>query len=201
MIQFTAILIKKYLHSVLIMMAAFVWIPCHAQKKYEREYAIKQSAVPEKAVEFVRSVFEKEKIHWYGEESLDATTLEAKLKSGGKQYSIEFDQSGEIQDVELLTKFSRIDPKARETIHKKLKKEFTKYKVVKTQIQYKGNKSNLKKAIQSEQVPEAVNIHYELVLNAVKEKVMNYFEVLCDQNGSVVSIHEIVQRNSDNLIY
>ncbi|KAA6437001.1 hypothetical protein FEM33_19965 [Dyadobacter flavalbus] len=193
--------IKNYLYPLLILLAASMWIPCHAQKKYEREYAIRQSAVPEKAVEFVRSVFKKEKIHWYGEESLKETTIEAKLKSGGKHYSIEFDKSGEIQDVELLSRFSRIDAETRETIHKKLEKEFTKYKVVKTQIQYKGSKSDLKKAMQSDKVPDDVEIHYELILNAVRKKAMNYFEVLCNQKGSVISIHEVVQRNSDNLIY
>lgn len=193
--------IKNYLHPVLILLAACMWIPCHAQKKYEREYSIKENSVPEKAVEFVRSVFKKEKIHWYGEESLKETTIEAKLKSGGKHYSIEFDKSGEIQDIELLSKFSRIDAETRNIINEKLDKEFTKYKVVKTQIQYKGGKNDLKKAIQSDKVPDAVDIHYELVLNAVKKKVMNYFEVLCDHKGSVVSIHEVVQRNSDNLIY
>ena len=195
------ILTKYFLHPILISLAAFMCIPCHAQKKYEREYSIKQSAVPEKAVEFVRSVFEKEKIHWYGEESLNGTTIEAKLKSGGKHYSIEFDKSGEIQDVELLSKFKRIDPEVRKVINQKLGKEFSRYKVVKTQIQYKGSKSDLKKAMQSDKVPDAVEIHYELVLNAVKEKVMDYFEVLCKHNGSVARIHEIVQRNSDNLIY
>lgn len=195
------ILNKLFIHIILILLAAALWIPVYAQKKYEREYSIRQSAAPEKAVEFVRSIFEKEKIHWYGEESLNGTSIEAKLKSGGKQYSIEFDKSGKIQDIEVLTKFKRIDPETREIINQKLSKEFSRYKVEKTQIQYKGSEQDLKKAIKSDKVPDSVEIHYELVLNAVKEKVMDYFEVLCKQNGSVISIHEVVQRNSDNLIY
>ncbi|GGB83988.1 hypothetical protein [Dyadobacter sediminis] len=193
--------IKKYLYAFLILLAGCMWIPCHAQKKYEREYAIRQSAVPGKAVEFVKSMFKKDKIHWYGEESLKETTIEAKLKSGGKHYSIEFDKSGEIQDIEILSRFSRIDAETSEAIRKRLDKEFTKYKVVKTQIQYKGSKSDLKRAILSDKVPAAIDMHYELILNAVWDKKINYFEVLCDHEGSVVSIHEVVQRNSDNLIY
>jgi len=195
------ILNKPCLHTLLIWLAAFVWIPVHAQKKYEREYSIKQSAVTEKAVKFVRSIFEKEKIHWYGEESLNGMSIEAKLKSGGKQYSIEFDTTGKIQDIELLSKFRRIDPETRKVINQKLEKEFSRYKVEKTQIQYKGSEPDLKKAIRSDEIPDSVEINYELILNAVREKKMNYFEVLCKQNGSIVRISEVIQRNSDNLIY
>ena len=174
---------------------------CLAQQKYEREYSIKSSAAPVQALEFVNTVFKGAKIHWYGEESLKGTTIEAKLKSSGKRYSIEFDKSGEIQDVEILSSFKAIPSKTRTVMNENLDKEFKKFKVDKTQIQWTASESVLKKALLSETIPASVRIRYEVIVKAAKSKLSNYYEVLFEDNGNIVSVHEIVQRNSNNLIY
>ena len=174
---------------------------CLAQQKYEREYSIKSSAVPVQALEFVNTVFKGAKIHWYGEESLKGTTIEAKLKSSGKRYSIEFDKSGKIQDVEIMSSFKAIPSKTRNVMEGNLDKEFKKYKVDKTQIQWTASESALKKALSSDKTPASVSIRYEVVVKAVKNKLSNYYEVLFESDGAIVSIHEIVQRNANNLIY
>ena len=174
---------------------------CLAQQKYEREYSIKSSAAPVQALEFVNTVFKGAKIHWYGEESLKGTTIEAKLKSSGKRYSIEFDKSGEIQDVEILSSFKAIPSKTRTVMNENLDKEFKKFKVDKTQIQWTASESVLKKALLSETIPASVRIRYEVIVKATKSKLSNYYEVLFEDNGNIVSVHEIVQRNSNNLIY
>jgi len=175
--------------------------PCAAQQKYEREYSIKPSAVPVKAAEFVNTIFKGAKIHWYGEESLKSTTIEAKLKSSGKSYSIEFDESGKIQDVEILSSFKSIPAKTRDIMRENLDKEFKKFKVDKTQIQWTASESTLKKALLSDSVPASIRIRYEVIVKATKSKLSNYYEVLFEDNGTIVSVHEIVQRNSNNLIY
>lgn len=175
--------------------------PCQAQQKYEREYRIKPGAVPPKAAHFINDVFTGATIHWYGEESLTGTTIEAKLRSGGERFSIEFDPSGTIQDVELQRRFNQIPDQTRKTLTDRLSREFDKFSVAKTQLQWTASLSDLKTAIQTDNVPSSVTIRYELILKARKKGSSNYYEVLCEQNGAVIHIHQLVQRNTNNLIY
>ena len=189
--------------------ASFIKIPllllictqCLAQKKYEREYSLKKSAIPAEALQFVTEVFKSQKVHWYGEESLSGTTIEAKLKKSGTSYSIEFSAEGNIQDVEMLTRFDRLPAAAQTAINKRLKDEFKNFKVVKTQTQWSGTRENLQKALTNDQLPPGITIHYEMVVKGQKTGLITYYEVLSSDKGIVTNVLEIIQRNSDNLIY
>ena len=192
---------KRNVFAILSLLLALLWTPCPAQKKYEREYHIKANAVPQRAQNFVSSVFNKAKIHWYVEESLTGKSIEAKFKAGGKRYSMEFDESGKIQDIEILIKIGKLDSKSRTTLKQNLSKKFSKYKIVKVQQHWNGSESQLKKALLEDELPKEIVKRYELILRAVKDKKEAYFEVLSEKDGAIVSIQEIIQRNSDNLIY
>ena len=141
------------------------------------------------------------KIRWYGEESLNGTTIEAKLKSAGKQYSIEFHNSGEILDVEILTQFNSLPNDTKDALLKQLKKEFRSYKVVKTQEQWSGDRVLLKTALTESKLPSGILIQYELIVRAKKSDLSKYYEVVCEKGGKAKTIKEIIQRNVDNLIY
>ncbi len=192
---------QRLLNFFLGLIITLVCHPCLAQKKYEREYTIKPNAVPERALVFLNSVFKNAQVHWYGEESLTGKSIEVKLKDSGKRYSIEFDESGKIQDVEILIKIDEIDEKARTQLKANLSKTFSKYKVTKTQLQWQGDENQLRDALLKQDTPKGITTRYELILRATKDKKKGYFEVLSESNGSIVSISEIVQRNADNLIY
>jgi hypothetical protein len=179
-----------------------LWLaPATAQQKYEREYSIKETQIPPDALSFVNEIFKDVKINWYGEESLTGTSIEAKVKSSGKQFSIEFSDSGKILDVEILTKFRALPDNARDIMTEKLKEEFKKFKIVKTQIQWIGSRDLLKAALSDEKLPMGVVIQYELIVRAKKDELSKYHEVLFDQSGNIKSIREIIQGNVDNLFY
>lgn len=177
-----------------------LWGTSLAQTKYEKEYRIRQDAVPERARAFIASVFEKANIQWYAEESHTGKSIEAKLRASGKRYSIEFDESGKIQDVEIMSSMKQIDAKTRNILKDNLEKTFTKYKVTKTQRQWSGSEDNLKRAIATGEAKGIVT-KYELVVRGTKDKRTGYFEVESESDGSITSVREIVQRNADNLIY
>ncbi|GAB3945220.1 hypothetical protein GCM10028805_13950 [Spirosoma harenae] len=189
--------------NALFLTLAFVGLilPCRGQQKYEREYRIKSSAVPKKAAQFINDVFSKTTVHWYGEESLTGTTIEAKLKKGGNRYSIEFDPSGKIQDVEIQRSFNQIPAQTRKVLNDRLSQQFDKFTVVKTQLQWTASQADLKTAILTNNPPASVQIRYELILKAQKDGAANYYEVLCEQSGAIVSTHQLVQRNVNNMIY
>lgn len=178
-----------------------VCFPSVAQQKYEREYSIRQKDVPESALEFISLAFKKTKIQWYGEESLTGKSIEAKFKDSGKRYSIEFDEAGKIQDIEILTSIDQMDEKSRMRLNENLDKEFSKYKVTKTQLQWSGTENDLRQALLKNKLPTGVVTRYELVLRGTKGKKDAYFEVLCESNGAIVRVSEIIQRNADNLIH
>lgn len=200
--KFVIVLEKKYLlipFYCLIM--ALIGLPCAAQQKYEREYSIKQNHVPQRALEFISATFEKAKIQWYGEESLTGKSIEAKFKNSGNRYSIEFDEAGKIQDIEILSNIDQMDEKSRAILNENLDKEFSKYKVTKTQLQWSGTENDLRQALLKDKLPAGVVKRYELVLRGTKDKKEAYFEVLCENNGAIVRVSEIIQRNTDNLIH
>jgi hypothetical protein len=179
-----------------------LWLtPAAAQHKYEREYSIKETQIHPDALSFVNESFKNVKIFWYGEESLTGTSIEAKLKSSGKQYSIEFSDSGKILDIEIATKFKALPENTRNQMTKQLKEAFKHFQVVKTQIQWLGSRELLKAALTDEKLPAGVQIQYELILRAKKTDLSKYHEVLFDQGGNIKSIKEIIERNVDNLVY
>lgn len=192
---------RYYINILFCLIAWLFWTPCLGQKKYEREFRIKPKNVPKKATKFISSVFEKSKIHWFSEESLTGKSIEAKLKSSGKRYSIEFDEAGNIEDVEILSSISKMHSKGQKKLTDSLNKEFSRYKIVKTQLHWKGSAESLKKSIIENKVVKGVLIRYELIVKGTRSKRENYFEVLSESDGSIVSLMEIVQRNVDNLIY
>jgi len=188
--------------GLLQFMALMLWVaPATAQQKYEREYSIKGTQIHPDALSFVNEYFKNVKIHWYGEESLTGTSIEAKLKYSGKQYSIEFSNSGEIHDIEILTPLNALPENTRSLMMKQFKDEFKTFKIVKTQTQWSGGRDLLKAALVNEKLPAGILIQYELILRAKKTDLSKYYEVLCDQSGNIKSMHEIIQRNVDNLVY
>jgi hypothetical protein len=192
---------KIFLKLLLGIVAWLLWSPCMGQKKYEREYSIKPNAVPRKAMEFVTSSFTKVKVNWYREESLTGKTIEAKLKSSRKRYSIEFDEAGNIQDVEILTGINSMNGKGRNNLEDTLSATFSRYKIDKIQVQWRGSAEPLKESILQNKAVNGVLIRYELVVKGSRGKIQKYFEVLTEIDGTIVRMDEIVQRNTDNLIY
>jgi hypothetical protein len=74
---------------------------------------------------------------------------------------------------------------------------FSHYKIVKTQVQWRGASESLPRQKPVKDVP----VRYELIVKGCQSKKEHYFEVLSESDGTIVSIKEIVQRSTDNLIY
>ena len=77
--------------SFLLLTLLFHLTLAYSQNKSEREYRIKSSEVPAKALEYVESNFQDVRMKWYGEENLDGKAVEAKGKKQGNLYSVKFE--------------------------------------------------------------------------------------------------------------
>lgn len=171
------------------------------QIKYEREYNLEKEKAPGIAITFIDLCCPNSKVKWYGEESLTGKSIEAKINYKGSLYSIEFDTSGYIQDVEKKIGLHDIPENARSSIVNKLDSIFSKHKVDKIQVQWVGSNQALYELIEKNNSTLPFTVNYEIVVKGRKEKSTKMYEVLFSMDGSVLSVSEIVQRNTDNLDY
>jgi hypothetical protein len=170
-----------------------------SQSKYENEKRIKQEEVPQAALTFSQKIAFNKRIKWYKEVSQQGVSFELKTKYKGLRYSIEFDTTGQIQDVEKTIKLKSLDQKTVTTIETSLKEQFQKYKIIKVQKQWVSDPATLVELIEYNATQQAYELKYELVLKGLKDGHKDYFEVLIDANGAIEQILRIVQRNSANL--
>lgn len=172
-----------------------------AQQKYEREYRVKPEEVPGAARDFLNSCSFSAKVKWYGEESLEGHSVEAKLKEENVKYSIEFDTLGNLQDVEIDIAWQEIEQRTQENILANLNQEFEKHRLIKIQLQWTGSEEALLELIRTGKTDKAFNRKYEIVLKGKKDKKSAWYEFLFSEDGSIERKAIIIFRNTDNLDY
>lgn len=171
-------------------------------KKNERESRLKKDEVPSIVLKSVEDVLVKaKKIRFYAETDNDKKSFEVKLIVTHNFYSIEFDESGKLEDVELTILFKTLDNSSRQNIERHLA-SYDKYKIDKVQRQFSSpSKENL------EIINNAVNqgiadvIKYEIEINVKKNSKWISYEMLFDESGEFISQREILHRTSDFILY
>lgn len=176
-------------------------LPLTAQQKYEREYRLHAEEVPPLAQDFLEACGFSSKIKWYGEESLDGHSVEAKLKEDGVTYSIEFDTLGHLQDVEIDIKQEQLPAATEQAIHVHLDRVFDKYRFIKIQKQWTGKNETILELIREGESQKAFDVKYEIVLKGKKDKERAWYEFLFSGDGSFEKRSTIIFRNTDNLDY
>lgn len=171
------------------------------QNKYEREYDLKRENVPVLATNFIDSCCPKHKVNWYGEESLQGKSIEAKINYKASLFSIEFDTSGRIQDIEKLIQIHEIPENTILIIKKQLDSIFRKHRIKKVQLQWLGTNQAVCELLQKNRSELQHTVNYEIVLQGAKQKSTKMYELLFNVDGGLVRVLEIVQRNTDNLDY
>lgn len=175
-----------------------------AQNKYEREYRIRKSQFPEKALNYISEKLEDAKrIRFYKETDSTKSSYEAKFKKDRLWYSVEFDKDGFLEDVEILIKPLDIPNESFEKIESYLSEYFLKYRIRRLQQQYpiteeESPEKTIKNAFQNLMLP---SINYELIVSGKKEKTFEQFEILFDAKGNFVSIRKSLPPNYDHVLY
>jgi hypothetical protein len=172
-----------------------------AQKKYEREYRLKESEVPTHAREFIHSIAIEKKIRWFYEENLLGNSIEAKFKYDDQKYSVEFDTLGNFQDIEIEIELSEVPKAVARTIVEQIDGNYSKNKIRKIQVQFSGEISSLGVFVSVENPGGAFEVKYELVVKGKKERDWNLYEMTFNRQGHLEATSEILLRNIDNLVY
>lgn len=191
---------NKVLH-VLLLCSAFSCTHAFAQQKFEKEYRLKTAEVPLLARQFVDSLGFDCRVKWYMEISQNGKSLEAKSKRGGKWYSVEFDTTGKIQDVEIEVSYEALSDGIQSTIAQQLQGEFEKYRILKIQQQFTGTRNELLTYLTKPKSTLVSTTRYEAMVKGSKNGERNEFEYTFSSQGEIEKKATVVFRNTDNLEY
>ncbi len=189
---------KKFL--LLIIFLSFS-ISGFSQYKYEKEFRIKESDVPENAVNFVNEINFSSRIKWYKEIGQDIMYYEAKTKHKGERYSVKFQEDGSLLDVEIVIASSEIPDDTYNKIEEHFNSEYDKYSIEKIQIQFLGNPKRILDFLENREDKNGIETNYEIVISTKVEGTYVMFEYLFSENGSLIRKSKIVLKSIDNIIY
>lgn len=191
----------KYSISFLLILLS---LSTYSQNKYEREYRIKKSQFPLPALELMEEKLENvRRIKFYRETDSTKISYEAKFKRDRLWYSVEFNEEGILEDVEILIKELDIPKDSFDEITSYLKNSFSKYRIKRIQQQYPNSEGKkldetLNNAFQNLILP---TINYELIVAGKKEKEYYDYEILFGSDGSFKKIRKSLPPNYDHVLY
>ena len=168
----------------------------NAQIKFEKEERVNVSEVPKKAFLYVDSLTKQKKIKWYREINSYNTSYEAKCKWNKRYWSMEFDSSGNFEDIEILIKYNQLPDSVKKILLSILDSFGNNYKIEKVQQQITDkNNVSLFFANKSKIIPN----NYELEVTFYENYKLNKFELLINSQGNLINKKKIIYRNEDNL--
>ncbi|WP_405400631.1 hypothetical protein [Maribacter sp. Asnod2-G09] len=194
---------KNNLIKLIIAACLFCFQLGHSQYKYEREYRILKSQFPALAIANIdENVADFKRIKFYKETDSTKISYEAKLKKAKLWYSIEFNEEGTLEDIEILIKPTDVPNDTYAKIVAYLNDNFTKYRIKRLQQQYPSNNDNVdeifKNAFQNLILPTN---NYEIVIVGKKDKGYLDYEILFDADGNFKKIRTSLPPNYDHVLY
>lgn len=187
-----------------LVLVLFQFSMVNSQVKVEREHRIKKNQFPETAHEFIQEKLEEaKKIRFYKETDTTKISYEAKFKKDKLYYSIEFDESGKLEDIEISIKEVDVPEDSWSKITEFLNEKFTKFKIRKIQQQYpitsdETAETTLNNAFQNLLIP---SLNYELMVRGKIQDVHSDFEILFGAEGDFIKMKESLPANYDHVLY
>ena len=188
----------RYSLSMLLVPGSFT---LSAQDKTEIERGIHASEVPSVAQDWLSETYvNTPRIHWYLEKSSDGTSYEAKLRQRGAWHSVEFDEDGTLQDVEIVVALNELPEPVRQGMEAYFDTTYAKHRIRKIQQQLTGPPEAVRAAIRDEPA-QAVTYRYEVEFYGKNNRSKALWEGLFDDRGRLQRKRKIVLRPTDNLNY
>ncbi|WP_297705558.1 hypothetical protein [uncultured Eudoraea sp.] len=194
----------KYRFLLLLIMALFQFSTGLSQIKVEREHRIKKNQFPEAAHDFIKVKLQNaKKLRFYKETDTSKISYEAKFKKDKLYYSIEFDESGKLEVIEILIKEVDVPEDSWSKITKFLNEKFNKFKIRKIQQQYpiasdQNVETTLNNAFQNLLIP---SLNYELLVRGKIHDEHADYEILFGAEGDFIKMRESLPANYDHVLY
>lgn len=172
--------------------------------KYEREKKISADEFPDAAMQVILPLLENAKaVKFYQETNQDGINYEVKLKFDKAYYSIEFDSLQQLKDVEELLNWKKATDIPRASMQHNMDESFRKLKVTRIQKQYnfKSSVEQLKSLPPKEDIISSINYELEVEGEMHRKNVLQFYELLFDEQGKLLQ-QRVIQKNiTDNLIF
>ncbi len=191
---------NKIIILALLLIGVFQ-INTQAQQKLEKESRLNPEDVPQEAMQFIGAVEMATQWKWYFEENLVGNSVEAKTRHDGKWYSVEFDASGNIQDVEIEKSWKEMDEQLRGSISQALDSMYRRHSIDKIQVQHSAEPPVLLAILNNKADPANSRVQYELVVKGKTTGRPKLYELTFSEKGKLLATSEIIFRNTDNLEY
>lgn len=189
----------KHFSSFLIITLLFAVNSGFSQVKREVEERISLEKLPNPIKCLLPIIKPNAKhIKFYHEIDGEKESYEVKFKKDYSLFSIEFNEAGALEDIEVLITTEQL-PKA---IIEALNSIFIRYKLVKIQKQFlptgeETPESIIERLFENRSTPRA----YEIVLLGKTEKEKRQFEFLFDPHGNILDKRILMLPNQDHVIY
>ena len=171
-----------------------------AQQKHEVERGVREEAVPAPALGWLDQIAPEDKVQWYFEETSGKKSFEAKYKKNGTRYSVEFDTTGVLEDVEIIKRWGDLAPELQQELLKHFETTYRKHKIRKIQQQISGDEQVVRKWLLDGNAPDIV-YRYEIEYYAKSENGKALWEGVFDDKGVELSKRKVILRPTDNLNY
>ncbi|WGK65658.1 hypothetical protein [Croceiramulus getboli] len=167
-----------------------------AQVKIEQEFRMDPKEVPAKAITYLELMQAGHKVKWYKEQGADRSTIEGKFKKEGRKFSVEFDEQGQLEDVEVEIRWRQVPEALRKVIGTQLGQQFKRFRVKRVQEHYPQDAGRiLDWHLKQQPFPP----YFEIELKGVNDEGSKLYEFLFDPDGKEVRQSIILLRNTDNL--
>jgi len=180
----------------------FIFLPVClvGQEKNEREYRIKSTEVSQQSKKWLRDAFELPKrVKWYREENNQTISYEAKFRWKKDNYSVEFSETGAIEDIEVEREFSHLP----DSIQGALQSTFNTFegvKIYRIQEQWSGSADDLEDAMDAHEWDNII-VRFEIEFYAIIEGESSIWEGLISPEGEIIELKKVILRSTDNLLY
>ena len=176
---------------------------CVAQDtKDEVEQSISRDAMPAKSLYLINQFWKEEKkADFYRQSDGEMISYEVKFDWEDYQYSIEFDSTGLLIDIEQLIEFDELPEALRNTITEEIEKQYSKFRFTRVQRQFSDFEEDGEEVFADilEEDFEDLLIRYEIEIDAQNKEELGSFEMLFDDNGNFIQKRKIVRRSLDNI--
>ncbi|PHQ29783.1 hypothetical protein [Leeuwenhoekiella nanhaiensis] len=179
-------------------LALFITLSClaHAQNlKQEFEQGIEAKGMPEAAITYLQSLEgTKKRLQYYREQDGERQSFEAKFKLNGEKYSVEFDQTGMLEDIEIIRTQKEMGATLT-AVKNYLETSFERHRIEKIQAHYEP-KTVFNTA--NPGIPDAWEL---IVATKNTENKLERFEMTFDADGNFLKSRKIVRRSYEFLLF
>lgn len=193
----------KLLLTPIVFILAFCF--CPAQSKNEQETRINKVDFPKSALQLLEHLPKKSKrIKYYKETDNTIITYEAKLKLNKRKYSIEFDEQGHLEDVEITLRKHDLKKEVFETIKEYLGGQYKTFYLLKIQKQYKKEPTDQALSVLNEAISFSyqAKTNFEIIAQVQDEDTSTrLMEFTFSYMGSLIHARTIEPSSYEHVLY